>query len=359
MASPLDLLALAATAVSPNMLPSTSKPIRRGALGPRCGEDGRVHKKRYTPSVGLKQAAIKEARETGNISQTAIQYGVGRSALQGWIKQEGNLAKSIKSKRTLHKGPPMQYKDTIGAYIVDLVTQHEVSGLPLTRRMIAINVMAKYLFFYHAGTHISQNAVVDAAQVSDFVDLVKEWRRRYNVSWHRVINMDQTNTTHGSRATAKLAVTATGRCLPAFVVFKGKKSAKVHRECTSVAVFDERVDKVIAPVAAEEVTPLILILDSFKVHMIASSVNRLEKHNVIVLHIPPGCTSKAQADKGENATESDSVVPDDDYTEEFGAAASGDVYDEHRDVENEVFFEDEDVEADDEEEQGEEGEKEN
>ncbi|KAJ3081650.1 hypothetical protein HDU99_005104 [Rhizoclosmatium hyalinum] len=246
------------------MLPSTSKPICRVALGPRCSEDGRVRKTRYTPSVGLKQVAIKEARETDNISQTAIQYGVGRSALQGWIKQEENLAKSIKSKRTLHN-----------------VTQHEVSGLPLTRRMIAIKVMAKYPFFCkttelqtaktlqsrmnrvrsyieqimkrngladRAGTHIAQNAVVDVAQVSDFVDLVKEWRRHYNVSWHRVINMDQTNvpfdiqakrtitrrgiktvnikkpkTTHGSRATANLAVTATGCCLPAFVVFKGKK----------------------------------------------------------------------------------------------------------------------------------------
>jgi hypothetical protein len=115
------------------------------------------------------------------------------------------------------------------------------------------------------------------------------------------------------RATVAVTITADGTLLPAMVVFKGKANGKIartelgsypttnHYRCQASAWMDEAVmvawvEEVLAPYVAtapDHVTPL-LILDSYRCHMMGSVVQRIQDLGVEVQHIPGGCTSLGQ-----------------------------------------------------------------
>jgi hypothetical protein len=117
------------------------------------------------------------------------------------------------------------------------------------------------------------------------------------------------------RATAALTVTAAGDFLTPMVIFKGKPDGMIaQRElptfdptsiyaCQDAAWMDEKamhqwVDEVFAAYLAvnpppEGVIP-VLLLDSYRCHMMASVVSRIVALGVEVIHIPGGCTGLCQ-----------------------------------------------------------------
>jgi hypothetical protein len=115
------------------------------------------------------------------------------------------------------------------------------------------------------------------------------------------------------RATVAVTIVADGTVLPAIVIFKGSpKGGIATREfssylttsmyrCQENAWMDEAVmiawvDKVLAPYVAtapDDIIPF-LILDSYRCHMMASVVQRIQELRVEVKHIPGGCTSLCQ-----------------------------------------------------------------
>jgi len=121
------------------------------------------------------------------------------------------------------------------------------------------------------------------------------------------------STSDTKRATVAVTITASGRILPAVVVFKGKRNGRIATDefgtypnehfyaCQKNAWMDEIVmsqwvENVLAPYVAqapEHVIPL-LILDSYRCHMMASVVQLVQELGVEVAHIPGGCTSLCQ-----------------------------------------------------------------
>ena len=117
------------------------------------------------------------------------------------------------------------------------------------------------------------------------------------------------------RATAALTVTAAGDFLMPMVIFKGKpNSVIVLRKlptfdptsiyaCQDAAWMDERamhqwVDEVFGAYLAanplpEGVIP-VLLLDSYRCHMMALIVSRIQAIGVEVIHIPGDCTGMCQ-----------------------------------------------------------------
>jgi hypothetical protein len=114
------------------------------------------------------------------------------------------------------------------------------------------------------------------------------------------------------RITVAVTVTASGLMLPPYVIFNAKPNGRVERELANFppgahyavqknAWMDERVmimwvEAVLEPyvkTAPDGVRP-ILFLDSYRCHMMASVVQRVQDLGVEVQHIPGGCTGVCQ-----------------------------------------------------------------
>ena len=128
----------------------------------------------------------------------------------------------------------------------------------------------------------------------------------------RTVNV-LTSTNDTRRVTVAATITASGDQLTPFVIFKGSPTGRIASEQvptydhTSIydlqknAWMDERVmlrwvDEVIEPYVAtapEDVVP-VLLLDSYRCHIMASVVNKITKLGVEVIHIPGGCTGLVQ-----------------------------------------------------------------
>ncbi len=111
-----------------------------------------------------------------------------------------------------------------------------------------------------------------------------------------------------------MTIAADGMVLPSTIVFlKGKANGPIaqnefatyptthHYRCQDNAWMDEAVmivwvDDVLKPYVAnapDYIIPL-LILDSYRCHMMASVVTRIQELGIEVKHIPGGCTSLCQ-----------------------------------------------------------------
>jgi hypothetical protein len=114
------------------------------------------------------------------------------------------------------------------------------------------------------------------------------------------------------RITVAVTVTASGLMLPPYLIFNAKPNGRVERQLANFppgahyavqknAWMDERVmimwvEAVLEPyvkTAPDGVRPL-LFLDSYRCHMMASVVQRVQELGVEVQHIPGGCTGVCQ-----------------------------------------------------------------
>jgi hypothetical protein len=121
------------------------------------------------------------------------------------------------------------------------------------------------------------------------------------------------STNDTKRATLAMCITASGKMLTPLLIFKGKPGGRIEKRefptfpndiiyaCQDNAWMDEKVmimwvEKVLKPYvleAPDNVVPL-LLLDSYRCHMMASVVGLIQELGVEVEHIPGGCTSLCQ-----------------------------------------------------------------
>jgi hypothetical protein len=191
-----------------------------------------------------------------------------------------------------------------------------------------------------AATHTAQKHFIETQIESrDFISMMKA--RIAGRNKDDIINMDQTpisysfhanktleakgtktiqvrmSTSDTKRVTVAATVTASGKMLPPFMIFKGASKGRIAtREfgtypaggkyaCQPKAWMDEVnmhawIDLVLKPFKDEKDArdpdgpPPILILDSYRVHMMGSIVNRIQSMGIEVIHIPAGCTYLCQ-----------------------------------------------------------------
>jgi len=205
------------------------------------------------------------------------------------------------------------------------------------RTMAVRRFLNAHRFVIRASTHESQR---DPSEVcGEAIDFIFAIRRVMSYSPRQlkyIINMDQTpiffsmqpsttlaqvgqrtinvrtSTSSTMRITVALSVTASGEMLTPLIVYKGKPGARIARQlatypagpvycCQDRAWMDEQVmirwvKEVLAPfvsAAPPGVIPL-LILDSYRCHLMSSVVDLIEDIGVQVEHIPGGCTSLCQ-----------------------------------------------------------------
>ncbi len=121
------------------------------------------------------------------------------------------------------------------------------------------------------------------------------------------------STNDTKRATLAMTVTASGKVLPALLVFNGKPGGRIEKRefptfpneiiyaIQENAWMDERVmllwiEKVLKPYVLDapgHIVP-IAFLDSYRCHMMESVVGKIQELGVEVEHIPGGCTCLCQ-----------------------------------------------------------------
>lgn len=215
----------------------------------------------------------------------------------------------------------------------------EFAGKTYIAKFSAVRRFVKaHSLVYRMGTHESQRPPDEVAdEAAEYMTIV----RKLVVGPHRhlrwIMNMDQTpvffsmgpkktlarkgektvnmrtSTSDTKRATVAVTICADGTVLPSALVFKGQPNGRIvtkefptyppnHQyHCQAAAWMDEKVmiAWVDGPLAAhvanapDDIIPL-LILDSYRCHMMASVVQRIQDMGVEVIHIPGGCTSLCQ-----------------------------------------------------------------
>ncbi len=191
---------------------------------------------------------------------------------------------------------------------------------------------------YQMGTHLCQHKPEEVeAEASNYMHLIRTLLFGPHRDQRFILNMDQTlvfflmstkrtlevvgkrtihirmSTNDTRRATVAVMIAGDGTVLPSMIIFKGKHNGRITRSeftmypaghhycCQEAAWMDKRVmlawvEKVLAPyvaMAPEDIIPL-LILDSYRCHMMASVVSKIQELGVEVKHIPGRCTSLCQ-----------------------------------------------------------------
>jgi hypothetical protein len=130
--------------------------------------------------------------------------------------------------------------------------------------------------------------------------------RTLNAAGERTVN-GQTSSSSTLRVTVAVTITASGEFLKPLIIFKGKPGARIERRefrtfdasnlytCQERAWLDERVTKmwirlVLRPyveTAPAEIQP-VLLLDSYRCHMMATIVQDIDDSGVKIISIPGG-----------------------------------------------------------------------
>jgi hypothetical protein len=188
--------------------------------------------------------------------------------------------------------------------------------------------MRAHSLVYCMGTHQTQRKPEEvAAEALDYMNLIRTLVLGPHCGWRYILNMDQTHQVYFCMTRKKTLevvgvktihiLTSTSNTKRATVtvtiVFKGKPDGRIartefgtyppthHYHCQDSAWMDERVmlawvDEVLKLCVAdapEHVIP-ILILSSYRCHMMASVVTKIQELGIEVKHIPGGCTFLCQ-----------------------------------------------------------------
>ena len=196
----------------------------------------------------------------------------------------------------------------------------------------------KHGLVHRMGIHECQRTPSETSGMArDYVQTIRPRLSQSNRHQDFLLNMDQTpipftfhakktiesvgvrtvhirkSTNDTKRVTCAMTVSASGKVLTPLLVFKGAPNGRIEKKefgkyppdmeyaCQANAWMDERVmhlwiDKVLKPYvdqAPPGVVPL-LLLDSYRCHMMKAIVNAIEDLGVEVEHIPGGCTSLCQ-----------------------------------------------------------------
>ena len=213
-----------------------------------------------------------------------------------------------------------------------------VGFAPLRRRVMRF--LKKHHYAFCVVTHKAQNHRYHAMVIEDWVGYINRQIVASGYTAAQICNFDETNvdfdptprTTlnkvgersisirvngHSGRCTVMLGCTAAGYKFPPFIIWKGVREGRIHRECQRNVfpapsiytvqpsgwmdgpAFQEWIERIVRPYAALHNGTVHMSLDQFSVHMQHDNTTALQHVGVEVDFIPAGYTSILQVmDKG-------------------------------------------------------------
>ncbi|KAI3655925.1 hypothetical protein MP638_006061, partial [Amoeboaphelidium occidentale] len=308
-----------------------------------------------------KQEILKFQKDNGlNDRDTAELYNVKHNCIVKWRQTISLDVKYGPNQKTLHTGRPV-YTGEVDANIEHMLIEHieelrqrdfAISGVDCAVKILQLDpdflkhVANKKLdpenqakrvqdwvyrfverngFSFRKTTHVAQNncslekcidavSLMNRKQTAVYFDS----RPNYTISEKGTSTVSIKGTSSGDqRATAFLAVTATGKKLPPMIVFKGTPGGKIEKEFKSAKYnypdgqlyavqekgwTDTRimlmwVEKILKPYLYKNMgnSPYAhLIIDSFAVHYVREVAVAIQNAGALISYIPGGGTSKIQ-----------------------------------------------------------------
>ena len=309
--------------------------------------------------LALIRIVKKRKHEGKSIRQACKELNICPKSYRNWIKVKPAIEKSNPTACSVHPGRTSilaPHEPELLRFIFELREQGMQVSIAMVCRKAqllsrefreksgsaAYQSMARWVkhcgLTHRMGTHESQRPPSETAgEAGDFMTTIRPLLKGPHRNEDFVMNMDQTpvpftfntnrtlqlkgtktvnirkSTCDTKRVTVAMAVTASGRYLPPFLVFKGAAGGRIVKNefktypqdmfyaCQVNAWMDERcmelwIDLVLKPYVAtapDGIVP-ILFLDSYRCHMMASIVGKIEDLGVEVVHIPGGCTGLCQ-----------------------------------------------------------------
>lgn len=310
--------------------------------------------------LALIRIVKKRKNEGKSIRQACKELNINPKSYRNWIKLKPAIEKSNPTACSVHPGRTSilaPHEPELLRFIFELREQGMQVSIAMVCRKAqelcrefrekswsaAYQSTARWVkhngLTHRMGTHESQRPPSEmAGEAGDFMATIRPLLKGPHRNEDFVMNMDQTpipftfNTNptlqlkgtktvnirksmcDTKRDTLAMTVTASGRCLTPFLVFKGAAGGRIVKNefktypadmfyaCQVNAWMDERcmelwIDLVLKPYVAtapDGIVP-ILFLDSYRWrHMMASIVEKIEELGVEVVHIPGGCTGLCQ-----------------------------------------------------------------
>jgi len=304
--------------------------------------------KAYT--VKEKKLIVEEAREHG-ARPTAARYCIARATLMGWMKTDfKNVQSCKKGARSAGGGRKLRIGCDKDEEILKWIMEQRDQNVPVSREAIQEHAktkcaeshpdftassgwlqkfMRRHQLSLRSRTSLSQRLPADLEdKVASFTTFVKDLRSEDDFDDEFIINMDETpvffdlipNKTvekQGSKSvivrssgsekrhvTVILAIAADGAVLPTMIIFKGKralKNIKVPDGCIVAVQQKAWCDEAIMIRWINECLKVytnrqrsLVVLDSFRCHIMDSIKKQLRKANAELAVIPGGCTSILQ-----------------------------------------------------------------
>ncbi|MFN9656651.1 MAG: transposase [Dolichospermum sp.] len=214
----------------------------------------------------------------------------------------------------------------------------QVGFVPLRRRVLRF--LKRHHYTFRVVTHKAQNHRYHAMVIDDWVGYINRQIVASAYMAEHICNFDETNVDfdpaprstlckigertvslrvngHSGRCTIMLGCTASGVKFPAFIIWKGVRDGRIHRDCRQNVfpgdnvytvqpsgwmdgeAFQEWIQRVVRPYAELHNNSLYLLLDQFSVHMKHNNTIQLQQIGVEVDFIPAGYTPVLQVlDKG-------------------------------------------------------------
>lgn len=305
------------------------------------------------------------SNDSNTLSNVARQYDIDRSLVYRWKQQKDDLLSAndqrSAARRVSGAGRPSSISNEVKTGLLSFVDERRATNLPVTPRMIyhewlridptiacltehcvrqrIHRFMKRYDLVVRRTTHQAQRTRNNPKIISDWIEYIQEAQDSYGISNDCIVNFDETdvqfamntNTTiayrgqrtvavrnpvSSSRCTVMLGVAADGYKFPPYVIFKGKRAARIAQE---IRKWDENgysdgcvygvqekawmnesmmldwIQKVWKPFTASKGGELtMMIIDQFAVHLMPSVKKAIEDCGTIVEFIPKGYTSCLQ-----------------------------------------------------------------
>ena len=321
----------------------------------------------FTVTEKIKVLDTLLKRTESNLSAVAREHCIDKSTLLRWAKQRDHLLKTHEKAATACRvsggGRPSLICDQVKSGLLQFVESRRSSNLPVTARMLyyewvkmdpgatelsetaarsrIYRFMKRNDLVYRRTTHHAQSSRSSAKVVEDWISYIQSTCELYGIPQDCIANFDETDVQFAvetkntiayrgertvsvkkpdssSRCTVMLGCAADGRKFPPYVIYKGKRNARVEKElrkwedkgyssgCLYKAqekawmnesvMLDwiERVWKPFAESKKEKGLFTMLIIDQMSAHIVPSVKKAVEDCGTLLEFIPKGYTSCLQ-----------------------------------------------------------------
>ena len=319
----------------------------------------------FTVTEKIKVVDALLASTSNSVSKVAREHCIDRSTLLRWMRSKEELLKAYEKAATTRRvsggGRPSLISDEIKEGLLQYVEKKRSENQYVSARMLYIEWMKKdpqvselsestakariYRFMrrndlvYRRTTHHAQSARADPKVVEDWISYIQLTCKTYGISPDCIANFDETDVQFAmetrntiayrgertvsvkkpdgnARCTVMLGVSADGKKFAPYVIYKGKRGARVEKELRkwedngysngcfykaqekawmNEAVMLDWIEKVWKPFAMSKNGKLtMLIVDQMSAHQTPAVKRAIEKCGSLLEFIPKGYTSLLQ-----------------------------------------------------------------